>query len=128
VKAIIELVALSFYKDFCCPDIGCQLKNGPLYQLLLRSVKGNTLLRDLVLKRGAVFRRPTLAHLGLHGVNYDRTSTSRPSDSFPGLMVLMTGGTPRTVGAFYDVAYDRVLAPPQTTTGVDRNRFEWWGL
>jgi hypothetical protein len=60
---------------------------------------------------------PTLAHLGLHGVNYERTSTARPSDSFPGLMALMTGGTPRTVGAFYDVAYDRVLAPPAETTG-----------
>ncbi len=32
-------------------------------------------------------------------------------------MALVTGGTPRTVGAFYDVAYDRVLAPPMTTTG-----------
>jgi len=32
-------------------------------------------------------------------------------------MALVTGGTPRTVGAFYDVAYDRVLAPPQVTTG-----------
>ena len=60
---------------------------------------------------------PALASLGSHGVNYTRTSTSRPSDSFPGLMALMTGGTPRTVGAFYDVAYDRVLAPPQVTTG-----------
>jgi len=60
---------------------------------------------------------PTLARLGAHGVNYTRTSTSRPSDSFPGLMALMTGGTPRTFGAFYDVAYDRVLAPPQATTG-----------
>jgi hypothetical protein len=60
---------------------------------------------------------PTLARLGLHGVTYDRTSASRPSDSFPGLMALMTGGTPRTFGAFYDVAYDRVLAPPKTTTG-----------
>jgi hypothetical protein len=60
---------------------------------------------------------PTLASLGIHGVNYTRTSTSRPSDSFPGLMALMTGGTPRTVGAFYDVAFDRVLAPPQVTTG-----------
>jgi len=29
----------------------------------------------------------------------------------------VTGGTPRTVGAYYDVAYDRVLAPPQNTTG-----------
>jgi Type I phosphodiesterase / nucleotide pyrophosphatase len=60
---------------------------------------------------------PALARLGAHGVNYTRTSTSRPSDSFPGLMALMTGGTPRTFGAFYDVSYDRVLAPPQATTG-----------
>ena len=29
----------------------------------------------------------------------------------------MSGGSPRTEGAFYDVAYDRVLAPPQNTTG-----------
>ena len=60
---------------------------------------------------------PTLKALGKHGVNYTRTTTSRPSDSFPGLMALVTGGTPRTVGAFYDVAYDRVLAPPKVTTG-----------
>jgi hypothetical protein len=32
-------------------------------------------------------------------------------------MALVSGGTPRTVGAYYDVAYDRVLAPPATTTG-----------
>ena len=51
--------------------------------------------------------------LGKTGVNYTRTTTSRPSDSFPGLMALVTGGSPRTVGAFYDVAYDRVLAPPK---------------
>jgi hypothetical protein len=60
---------------------------------------------------------PALARLGVHGINYTRTSTSRPSDSFPGLMSLMTGGTPRTFGAFYDVSYDRVLAPPEDTTG-----------
>ena len=32
-------------------------------------------------------------------------------------MALVTGGTPRLVGAFYDVAFDRVLAPPQNDTG-----------
>ena len=32
-------------------------------------------------------------------------------------MALVTGGSPRTVGAFYDVAYDRSLDPPATTTG-----------
>jgi hypothetical protein len=60
---------------------------------------------------------PNLAGLGNTGVNYTRTSASKPSDSFPGLMALVTGGTPRTVGAFYDVAYDRVLAPPMKDTG-----------
>src|SRR5215472_16289498 len=60
---------------------------------------------------------PNLAALGKTGVNYTRTTTSRPSDSFPGLMAIVTGGSPRTVGAYYDVAYDRVLAPPLVTTG-----------
>jgi Type I phosphodiesterase / nucleotide pyrophosphatase len=60
---------------------------------------------------------PNMAALGKHGVNYTRTSTSKPSDSFPGLMALVTGATPKTVGAFYDVAYDRVLAPPKIDTG-----------
>ena len=60
---------------------------------------------------------PNLASLGRIGVHYTRTTTSRPSDSFPGLMALVSGGSPRTVGAFYDVAYDRVLAPPKIATG-----------
>lgn len=60
---------------------------------------------------------PNLAELGENGVNYTRTTTSRPSDSFPGLMALVTGGTPKTVGAYYDVAYDRVLAAPKVHTG-----------
>jgi predicted AlkP superfamily pyrophosphatase or phosphodiesterase len=60
---------------------------------------------------------PNLAALGETGVNYRDTSTSKPSDSFPGLMALMTGGSPRTVGAFYDVAYDRTYDAPINTTG-----------
>src|SRR5579864_3112535 len=60
---------------------------------------------------------PNLAALGGTGIDYLETSTSKPSDSFPGLMALVTGGSPRTVGAFYDVAYDRSLDPPATTTG-----------
>jgi len=60
---------------------------------------------------------PNLAALGHHGVNYVAASTSKPSDSFPGLMTLMTGATPKTMGIYYDVAYDRSLAPPAVTTG-----------
>src|SRR5947209_19851650 len=55
---------------------------------------------------------PNLATLAATGVNYLEASASKPSDSFPGLMALVSGGSPRTVGAFYDLAYDRVLAPP----------------
>lgn len=59
---------------------------------------------------------PNLASLGRHGVNYPRASTTKPSDSFPGLVALMTGASPKTAGVFYDVAYDRVLAPPSLAT------------
>jgi hypothetical protein len=40
-----------------------------------------------------------------------------PSDSFPGLRGLVSGGTPRSMGVYYDVAYDRSLDPPAKTTG-----------
>jgi len=58
-----------------------------------------------------------LAALAGNGVDYLRTSTSKPSDSFPGLLALVTGGTPKLTGGYYDVAYDRVLAPPKVDTG-----------
>jgi hypothetical protein len=60
---------------------------------------------------------PHLASLGTTGVNYVAASTSRPSDSFPGLMTIVTGATPRTMGVYYDVAYDRSLDAPAKTTG-----------
>jgi Type I phosphodiesterase / nucleotide pyrophosphatase len=60
---------------------------------------------------------PHLAALGTSGINYLQTSTSTPSDSFPGLTALVTGGSPRTTGVNYDVAYDRALNPPSFETG-----------
>lgn len=60
---------------------------------------------------------PNLAALGATGVNYVSASTSKPSDSFPGLMTIVSGATPRTMGVYYDVAYDRALDGPQVQTG-----------
>ncbi len=60
---------------------------------------------------------PNLAELGESGINYVAASTSRPSDSFPGLTAIVSGGTPRVEGAYYDVAYDRSLDAPAKTTG-----------
>ncbi len=59
---------------------------------------------------------PHLAALAQTGVNYLYALTPRPSDSFPGLTALITGGTPRSAGLFYDVNYDRALSPPAMTT------------
>ena len=61
---------------------------------------------------------PNLAALGQTGINYVATASSMPSDSFPGIAALVTGGSPKTTGIYYDVAYDRSLAPPATTTGT----------
>src|ERR1700732_2002875 len=60
---------------------------------------------------------PNLAELGETGGNYLDTSTSKPSDFFPGLTATVSGGLARTEGIFYDVAYDRSLNPPAATTG-----------
>jgi hypothetical protein len=60
---------------------------------------------------------PAIAALGTHGINYVAASTSKPSDSFPGLTAIVTGGSPALTGVYYDVAYSRVLQGPVTTTG-----------
>ncbi len=60
---------------------------------------------------------PHLTSLSRVGVNYVAASTSRPSDSFPGLMSIVSGATPRTMGVYYDVAYDRSLDAPALATG-----------
>lgn len=61
---------------------------------------------------------PNMAALAQTGINFVNTTSSRPSDSFPGLAALVTGGSPKTTGMYYDVAYDRSLDPPMITTGT----------
>ncbi len=60
---------------------------------------------------------PAIAALGLTGVNYVAASTSKPSDSFPGLTAIVTGGSPALTGVYYDVAYSRNYNAPAKTTG-----------
>ena len=61
---------------------------------------------------------PNLASLSRTAIDYVATSSSKPSDSFPGLAALVTGGSPKSTGLYYDVAYDRSLDPPAATTGT----------
>jgi hypothetical protein len=60
---------------------------------------------------------PTIAALGKTGVNYVAASASKPSDSFPGLTAIITGGSPALTGVYYDVAYSRALDGPAVMTG-----------
>ena len=52
---------------------------------------------------------PNLAKLARHGVNYTNAYAPGLTDSVPGLAALVTGGSPRSTGLFYDDIYDRTL-------------------
>src|SRR6201997_4588745 len=60
---------------------------------------------------------PAIAALGKTGINYVAANTSKPSDSFPGLEAIVTGGSPALTGVYYDVAYARNLNAPAKLTG-----------
>lgn len=83
---------------------------GDVKHVLLISVDG---MHEVDLQR-YVSSHPSssFARLLAHGVHFADAHTSRPSDSFPGLLAFMTGGTPKTHGVFYDDSYDRTLFAP----------------
>jgi Type I phosphodiesterase / nucleotide pyrophosphatase len=96
---------------------------GPIKRVLLVSVDGMHAVDLLNCVNGVSTVNsgdpycPALAALQKNGVNYVAASTSKPSDSFPGLIALATGGSPALTGVYYDVAYARNLDAPATTTG-----------
>ena len=50
---------------------------------------------------------------------YPNAVTTAPSDSFPGLVAQVTGGSPAVTGVFYDDSYDRTyFAPGSNCQGV----------
>ncbi len=73
-------------------------------------------LRIAPARPGGAVTCPTLANLAKAGFVDTQASISKPSDSFPGLTALATGGSSKSTGAFYDVSYDRALSPPAATT------------
>ncbi|MGA8528189.1 MAG: alkaline phosphatase family protein [Acidobacteriaceae bacterium] len=95
----------------------------PIHHVLLISIDGMHAVDYLNCSRGIATVDngspycPNLASLGKTGINFVNASTSKPSDSFPGLMNIVTGATPRTMGIYYDVSYDRSLDAPAVTTG-----------
>ncbi len=55
-----------------------------------------------------------LAKLSRTGVTYANAHAPVPTDSFPGLLALTTGGHPASTGVYYEVSYDRSLYPPHS--------------
>lgn len=96
------------------------LQGGQFKHVLLLSVDGlheKDLANFIAANPGSA-----LATLAAHGTDYANASTSKPSDSFPGLLAIVTGGSPRSTGVYYDDSYDRSLSPPGSkcaTTGTE---------
>lgn len=113
----LKLIAQSGISMLLCAAVWAQQPVPPPFQrVLLISIDGMHAL-DLMNCSSGVPTCPNLARLAASGVNYLQASTSKPSDSFPGLLALVTGASPRTTGVYYDVSYDRYLAPPKAGGG-----------
>src|SRR4051812_44160277 len=70
-----------------------------------------------------------LAQLTATGRTYTHAAATKPSDSFPGMLAMVTGGTPRSTGVYYDDGYDRSLVSATGTcvpgVTVPGTRTQW---
>jgi hypothetical protein len=57
-----------------------------------------------------------LAALTNNGVQYTHAQTQVPSDSFPGMVGQVTGGSPSSTGVYYDDSWNHSLLPAGTTS------------
>jgi hypothetical protein len=66
-----------------------------------------------------------LSQLASRGVTYTETFTAEPSDSYPGLMSIVTGGTPNATGIWYEGTWARNLSPPGSNCSVKGVEVIW---
>ncbi len=85
-------------------------RRSPVQHVLLISVDG--MHQSDLTRYVETHAHSTLAALSRRGSRFVNASAAKPSDSFPGLLAMLTGGSPRSTGVFYDVSYDRTLSPP----------------
>src|SRR5215472_14307769 len=121
--SVVAIAAATFMLGAFAHDGGGSLDDSSIKHVLLISIDGMHALDFKNCSQGIAGVNdgkpycPNLAALGTTGVNYVAANTSKPSDSFPGLMNIISGATPRLLGVYYDVAYDRSLDGPAVTTG-----------
>jgi hypothetical protein len=96
-SAILSLSAISSFAH----------DRGTIEHVLLLSIDGMH-QQDLT-KCIAANTCPHIAALADHGITYSNAYAPGLTDSVPGLAALVTGGSPRSTGLFYDDIYDRTL-------------------
>jgi len=109
LPALLAAVALA-----CLLPTIAAAQSGNIKHVLLISVDGMHAL-DVA---NYVQNNPgsALAELSSHGITYTNARTPQNSDSFPGLLALITGGSPLSHGLFYDASYDRTVYAPSNVT------------
>jgi Type I phosphodiesterase / nucleotide pyrophosphatase len=91
-----------------------ELRGHKIKHVLLLSIDGLHALD--VSNYVAAHPNSAMARLSSHGVTFSNARTPANSDSFPGLLALVTGGSPISHGMFYDVSYDRTIFSPANTS------------
>ena len=86
------------------------LNTSPIQHVVLISIDGMHAI-DLM-RYVQSHPNSALAQLSNSGTTYTNASTSKPSNSFPGVLALTTGGSPVSTGVYYDNSYDRLLSAP----------------
>src|SRR3954469_10890668 len=91
------------------PAFAGEPASGNIHRVLLISVDGMHAL-DMANYIKA-HPQSALAQFAAAGLNYTAASTTKPSDSFPAMVGIVTGGTPAVTGIYYDDAYHRGFSP-----------------
>ncbi len=109
-----SLVTMPLYAAPKPPDNGVSVTGNQIRHVLLISVDGLHALD--VANYVAAHPTSALAELSGHGITYSNARTPTNSDSFPGLLALITGGSQVSHGLFYDVSYNRGIFAPTDPT------------
>jgi predicted AlkP superfamily pyrophosphatase or phosphodiesterase len=112
---VASLVTMPLYAGPKPPDKGGKgHQDNEIHHVLLISVDGLHALD--VSNYVSAHPNSALAELSGHGITYSNARTPTNSDSFPGLLALITGGSQISHGLFYDVSYDRTIFAPTDPT------------
>jgi len=112
-RTLRPVLAVSLAAAAVAATAGPAAADVTLQHVVLISVDGlhaNDLSRYIASHPGSA-----LAGLSRSGTTYSAAHTPSLSDSFPGLLALLTGGTPRSTGVYYDDSYDRTYYPAGST-------------